>query len=45
MNAVNTLADRLGEVEESIKGLLTQSSLVHCDETAINPVVAHDVDS
>jgi len=36
VNAVNTLSSRLEGVEKAIKSLLTQSKLVHCDETGIN---------
>jgi transposase len=36
VHAVNTLADRLEQVENAIKSRLVKSSLVHCDETGIN---------
>lgn len=36
VNAVTTLARRLEQVDHALKGLLTASSLVHCDETGVN---------
>jgi transposase len=36
VNAVSVLATRLNQVENEIKQLLSQSSLVHCDETGVN---------